>query len=287
MDALPQFRQSASSVLGRLTQEGLTQKEMMEEEVKGRMGIDQLKDMAEQTGIKAKTDLGQNISMGGIEIHSIYSAMKNKNLLQKVADARDQLRKKFSKGEEEEPEEEEPTEEVAPERPLGEVKASEYPKLEPEEEEYKIDEPTEEEPKPELPEEPEGEGGISETAFGETPMTAELGELETTGLEATEEATSGLLSGLGEALSGVGEAVSGALGTAGDVLGPLGVVASLGMGIYDTIEEGKQEAQEKAQATKTQNEINELANKPSFSSGSRALPSFDTTQFRSGSLMNF
>lgn len=302
-DALPQFRQSGMNVLQRLQQQGQSEKQFEEQQIKGTMSIDQLRDMAEQTGIKAKTDLGQNIGMGGIEVHSIYGAFKNKDLIKKVADARDEIRKKFSKeGDEEEPQEE-PEEGQAeqPSRELGEIDYSEYQEpevenpaiftesgdldLSPEglaqpqtiQTEYKS---SVRDPDPEAPE------SISETSFGETPATTELGAIES-GAQATEDATTGLLSGLGDVISGVGEAVSGALGTAGEVLGPIGVLTSLGFGIYDSIEEGKQEAQEKAQAVKTQGELNQLADKPTFSSGSRAMPSFDTTQFRSGSLMNF
>ncbi len=298
-NALPQFRQSSMNTLERLQQQGQSQKQMLEEKVRGEMSVNQLRDLAEQTGLKAKTDLGQSISMGGVEIHSIYGALKNKDLLKKMADARDQFRKRFSKeGDEEEPELE--PEETRPERPIGEIDYSEYQEpevenpaiftesgdldLSPEglaqpqtiQTEYKS---SVRDPDPEAPE------SISETSFGETPATTELGAIE--GGAETEETSSGLLSGLGDALSGVGEAVGGVLDTASEVLGPLGVLTGLGFGIYDEIEEQKQHAQETQQANKTQAELNELSNKPTFSSGSRAMPSFDTSQFRSGSLMNF
>ena len=85
----------------------------------------------------------------------------------------------------------------------------------------------------------------------------------------------------------MGDVVSTGLDVASDVLGPVGVFAGLGLGIYDEIEQEKQAKAETAQAHTEQLQVNTLADKPTFSSGSRAMPSFDTTQFRSGGLMNF
>lgn len=357
-DALPQFRQSGMGAIGRLTEEAQARATRLEELVKDKYGIDQLRDMANQQGLRAVTDLGSNISTGGLEIHSIYSLMKNKDLLKKIADAKDLVRKKYSKGKDEvEPEAEPegeggfevPTREVVSTRQLeyGEpegladlgadsqmVKVGDIAKdpdlfsefiqrydntnvvgdiaskndMLPEqveakmrqgfqegktirgvspEDEFRVSrQPTE--PSTETVPEPDAPTTqLAETSFGNSPMTSELGELEQTGIEGLTKGGEGLFSGLGEALGGVGEAVSGIASTVGEALGPLGIIAGLGFGIYDEVEEQKQAQKEKAQATATQNELNQLANKPTFSVGSRALPSFDTTQFRSGSLMNF
>ena len=360
-NALPQFRQSGMGAIGRLTEEAQARASRLEEVVKGRYNIDQLKDMANQQGLRAVTDLGSNISTGGLEIHSIYSLMKNKDLLKKIADAKDLVRKKYSKGTdeakpEETPEEapkesfDVPTREVVSTRQLeygaeptstleglGEqnVKVGDIAKdpdlfseflerydtgeqvnqiainnnMLPEQveermrqgfmegktirgvkptDEYAVSrqpkEPTQEPLEPE-PEAPTSE--LAETSFGKTPMTSELGDIESGATKLATEGGEGLFSGLGEALGGVGEAISGVASTVGEALGPLGIIAGLGFGIYDEIEEQKQATKEKAQATATQNELNELANKPTFSVGSRALPSFDTSRFRSGGLMNF
>lgn len=358
-DALPQFRQSGMGAIGRLTEEAQARANRLEEIVKGQYSIDQLKDMANQQGLKAIGDLGSSISTGGLEIHSIYSLMKNKDLLKKIADARDLVRKKYSKGkaEEGEPEGEPegegdfevPSREVVSTRELeygaepqgveglGEggvnvrvgdiandpdlfseflerydtndvvgdiaMKNDMLPEqveekmrqgfqegktirgVSPDDEFNVSRQPTQTSTEP-VPE-PEAPTQLAETSFGETPMTSELGEIESGAKSLATEGGEGLFSGLGEALGGVGEAISGVASTVGEALGPLGILAGLGFGIYDEIEEQKQVAKEKAQAVATQNELNELANKPTFSVGSRALPSFDTTQFRSGGLMNF
>tara|TARA_R110001599_G_scaffold103072_2_gene262382 strand:- start:1480 stop:2523 length:1044 start_codon:yes stop_codon:yes gene_type:complete len=345
-EALSQFRQSGMNALQRLQQQGQSEKQFEEQKIKGKMSIYQLRDMAEQTGIKAKTDLGQNISMGGIEIHSIYSAMKSKNILSKMNDARDAVRKQFTKPEGEGEGEgegggaevsttttEAPTtfsaytaegqegaqiakvSDIAqdPElfnefmtnyaRPDKIASIAEANDMRPDEvvegvrtgfqngrpriQGINADDEFQVSRQPITPKTTPETQGVSETSFGETPATTQLSTIEGGLGETAEETTTGLLSGLGETLSGVGEAVSGVLGTAGEILGPLGVLASLGFGIYDSIEQSKQDREEKAQAVKTQDGLNQLADKPTFSSGSRAMPSFDTTQFRSGGLMNF
>lgn len=363
MDALPQFRQSATGVLGRLNEEASRRQALLEEKTKGLSNIDQLKNLADTQEITAKTELGQNISMGGIELHSIYGAFKNNKVLKQIAETRDKFRKQYEKkGEQKTEEQPEETPEEAPEsfdvpsrevlstRQLeyGEeptstlegvgdvnVKVGDIAKdpdlfseflerydtadqvnqisinnnMLPEQveermrqgfaegktirgvkptDEYAVSrqpkEPTQEplEPEPEAP-----TSGLQETSFGETPMTSELGDIESGATKLATEGGEGLFSGLGEALGGVGEAISGVASTVGEALGPLGILAGLGFGIYDEIAEQQQATKEKAEATKVQSQLNQLANQPTFSVGSRALPSFDTSQFRSGSLMNF
>ena len=113
MDALPQFRQSATGVLGRLNEEASRRQALLEEKTKGMSSIDQLKNLAATQEITAKTELGQNISMGGIELHSIYGAFKNNKVLKQIADARDKFRKQYEKkGEEKMDETEKVVEEI-------------------------------------------------------------------------------------------------------------------------------------------------------------------------------
>lgn len=153
--------------------------------------------------------------------------------------------------------------------------------------------------------EPVGEKGVGETSFGETPTqeisygstaetdTASLLEKEgVKGLSSLGEEGSSIFSGLGDAigegLGAVGDALATGLSATADALGPIGVLAGLGFGIYDDIMEQKQEKQEQAQSVKLQGDLNNLANKPEFSLGSRALPTLDTSQFRGGgAMLNF
>lgn len=88
-----------------------------------------------------------------------------------------------------------------------------------------------------------------------------------------------------------GEGASTLLGTVGsgilDALGPLGAIGGLVGGIYSLVEED--DAQETAQknAKAYQTDLTSLSATPSLSTGSIAMPTMDTTQFRTGGMMNF
>ena len=105
--------------------------------------------------------------------------------------------------------------------------------------------------------------------------------LEEGGGEALEEGSSSLL-------STIGETAGSALSSIGEAIAPVGLAVGVGMGLYDAYEEHKSYKSDLANEQKVQGELNNMAfNEPSFSLGSRALPSFDTSQFRSGAMMNF
>jgi hypothetical protein len=88
-------------------------------------------------------------------------------------------------------------------------------------------------------------------------------------------------------LSGWGSGALAVLGTTAEVLGPLAMVGGIGLGIYDEV---KQEEQEEKQAQKVQtyqDDLQKLSNTTALQTGTIAMPTLDTSQFRTGGMMNF
>lgn len=88
-------------------------------------------------------------------------------------------------------------------------------------------------------------------------------------------------------LSGWGSGALAFLGTTAEVLGPLAMVGGIGLGIYDEV---KQEEQEEKQAQKVsayQQDLQTLSNSKPLQTGTIAMPTLDTSQFRTGGMMNF
>lgn len=102
--------------------------------------------------------------------------------------------------------------------------------------------------------------------------------------------TEDLLSGASELLSsfssGVG-GVLGALGGASEVLGPLSVVAGIGMGIWGEVKQAREEAQSKIKVGEYQKDLQNLTDTTALQTGSIAMPTLDTSQFRAGGIGNF
>ena len=88
-----------------------------------------------------------------------------------------------------------------------------------------------------------------------------------------------------------GEGASSLLGTAGsfalDALGPLGAIGGLVGGIYSLVEEDDAADTAAKNAKAYQTDLTSLSATPSLSTGSIAMPTMDTTQFRTGGMMNF
>lgn len=96
-------------------------------------------------------------------------------------------------------------------------------------------------------------------------------------------AGSDILSSMSGSLGGV----LGFLGSTAEVLGPLSAIAGIGMGIYSAIEQGKEEAQSEKKVTQYQSDVQNLSNTTQLQTGSIAMPTMDTSQFRTGGMMNF
>lgn len=81
------------------------------------------------------------------------------------------------------------------------------------------------------------------------------------------------------------------LGTIGsgvlDALGPIGAIGGLVGGIYSLVEEDDAEETAQKNAKAYQSDLTSLSATPSLSTGSIAMPTMDTTQFRTGGMMNF
>lgn len=97
-----------------------------------------------------------------------------------------------------------------------------------------------------------------------------------------------LLDGGAELLS---EGTSSLLGTIGgfalDALGPLGAIGGLVGGIYSLVEQDDASETAEKNATAYQKDLTSLSATPTLSTGSIAMPTMDTTQFRTGGMMNF
>ena len=117
----------------------------------------------------------------------------------------------------------------------------------------------------------EGEQGVTAT------------ELEAT----TEGESSSVWDTIGSVLGKIGEGTASTLDTALAYAGPLGEIAGIGMGVYSIVEsmiDGDKAEERKADL---QNDLNALKDNVGLSMGSTAMPTLDTTQFRSGGLQNF
>lgn len=96
-------------------------------------------------------------------------------------------------------------------------------------------------------------------------------------------AGSDILSSMSGSLGGV----LGFLGSTAEVLGPLSAIAGIGMGIYSAIEQGKEEEASEKKVTQYQSDVQNLSNTTQLQTGSIAMPTMDTSQFRTGGMMNF
>ena len=77
------------------------------------------------------------------------------------------------------------------------------------------------------------------------------------------------------------------LGTALDFLGPLGALAGVGLGIYGAVEGDDEDDSAIANAKTYQSDLTFLGSSPQLQTGSIAMPTMDTTQLRTGGMMNF
>ena len=91
---------------------------------------------------------------------------------------------------------------------------------------------------------------------------------------------------LGEGLS-IGGRALGALGVLGDVLGPALDIFGLVEGGMAIVEKAKKQEKLDADVQTTLKEEQDLLVKPNFSMGSMAMPTHDTSQIRSGGMINF
>jgi hypothetical protein len=96
-------------------------------------------------------------------------------------------------------------------------------------------------------------------------------------------AGSDILSSMSGALGGA----LGVLGTTAEFLGPLSAVAGVGMGIYSVIEQGDEEKAQQSKLTEYKGDLQNLSNTTQLQTGSIAMPTMDTSQFRTGGMMNF
>ena len=96
-------------------------------------------------------------------------------------------------------------------------------------------------------------------------------------------AGSSVLDGVSGAMGGI----MGGLGAAAEVLGPLSLVAGVGMGIWAAIKGGEQEESQAKKTTEYTADLQNLSNSTALQTGSIAMPTMDTSQFRTGGMMNF
>jgi hypothetical protein len=96
-------------------------------------------------------------------------------------------------------------------------------------------------------------------------------------------AGSDILSSMSGAMGGI----LGTLGATAEVLGPLSAIAGIGMGIYSAIEQGKEEKAQEEKTKEYQGDLQNLSNTTQLQTGSIAMPTMDTSQFRTGGMMNF
>ena len=96
-------------------------------------------------------------------------------------------------------------------------------------------------------------------------------------------AGSDILSSMSGAMGGI----LGTLGATAEVLGPLSAIAGIGMGIYSAIEQGKEEKESEEKVSQYQSDVQNLSNTTQLQTGSIAMPTMDTSQFRTGGMMNF
>ena len=100
-----------------------------------------------------------------------------------------------------------------------------------------------------------------------------------------------LLSAGTDLLGGLGGESTGLLATIGggllDTLGPLGAVGGLVAGIWSAVSSDDAVNTAKKNASDYQSDINYLSATPQLSTGSIAMPTMDTTSFRTGGLSNF
>ena len=103
--------------------------------------------------------------------------------------------------------------------------------------------------------------------------------------------TEDLLSAGTDLLGGLGGESTGLLATIGggllDTLGPLGAVGGLVAGIWSAVSSDDAVNTAKKNAADYQSDINYLSATPQLSTGSIAMPTMDTTSFRTGGLSNF
>jgi len=92
-----------------------------------------------------------------------------------------------------------------------------------------------------------------------------------------------ILSSLGSAGSGV----LGFLGAGAEVLGPLSAIAGVGLGIYGAIESGQHQEEQEAKVSEYQSDLQKLSSSTELQTGSIAMPTMDTSQFRTGGMLNF
>lgn len=127
-------------------------------------------------------------------------------------------------------------------------------------------------------------GTISKTlGMSEDDATALLSKVAGGGTEDLISAGSDILG----SMSGWGSGALAFLGTTAEVLGPLAMVGGIGLGIYDEV---KQEDMEEKQAEKVsayQKDLQTLSNSTPLQTGTIAMPTLDTSQFRTGGMMNF
>lgn len=127
-------------------------------------------------------------------------------------------------------------------------------------------------------------GSLKNLGMSDDDVSGLVGKLSGgTDIEDLLQTGSSILGSMGEGLGGV----LGFLGSASEVLGPLSAVAGIGMGIYAEV---KQREEEKGQGDKLreyQGDLQTLSGSTALQTGSIAMPTLDTSQFRTGGIGNF
>lgn len=125
-------------------------------------------------------------------------------------------------------------------------------------------------------------GTASKLFGGELGDVADIGKLLSGGGDIADTLTSLATGGAAESLG-----LLGAASIATEALGPLSMFAGAGVGIWQAVSEEQAESKAADNAKKYETMAQGLSAAPQLQTGSIALPTMDSSQFRSGGLSNF
>ena len=125
-------------------------------------------------------------------------------------------------------------------------------------------------------------GTASKLFGGELGDVADIGKLLSGGGDIADTLTSLATGGAAESLG-----LLGAASIATEALGPLSMFAGAGVGIWQAVSEEQAESKAADNAKKYETMAQSLSAAPQLQTGSIALPTMDSSQFRSGGMANF
>jgi hypothetical protein len=88
-------------------------------------------------------------------------------------------------------------------------------------------------------------------------------------------------------LSATAGGAMGILGGISSVLGPVAAVAGIGLGIYSVFKQEDDQINQANKLKEYQGDLQKLSDSTQLQTGSIAMPTMDTSQFRTGGMMNF